>query len=570
MMNVDEMLEGLGSYRDAVEKRLNKLTEKDFSGRLWGRDASLWKENPDQWPQILPWLGWLDASERMKIDPDEIPRFVEEVISAGFRCVVHMGMGGSSLAPLVFTKAFRPSTDGLPLMVLDTTDPATVLGIRGRVPLEKTLFIVASKSGTTAEPQAFGDYFFQEMRSMRGEFAGDNFVAITDPGSALANEARERGYRRTFLNFKDVGGRYSALTYFGLVPAALMGIDVSRLLRSASNMVSACGPLVPAHRNPGVALGVAMGEMALLGRDKLTFMIPEELPMFDAWLEQLIAESTGKEGKGILPVAGEPYAFPQVYGEDRVFVHIRVKGARDNRLDDAAASLQSAGQPVLSVDMEDLFDLAGQFFLWEVATATAGSLLGINPFDQPNVQESKDNTNQLLASVRERGALPEQRSVLYEDGLEFYAERGEASAKDLLKAFLSQGRADSYLAIQAYLAETPETVTGLQRLRTLIRDRLHMATTVGFGPRFLHSTGQLHKGGPNTGLFLQLTADDAVDAPIPGQPYTFGTFKRAQALGDLEALKKHSRRTLRIHLGADAGSGLEKLFASADKAVPRP
>lgn len=568
-MNVDEMLEGLGNYREAVEKRLKKLTEKDFSARLWNRDAGLWKENPDFWPQISPWLGWLDAPRNMEKNPDEIPRFVEEVMSAGFKCVVHMGMGGSSLAPLVFTRAFTPSADGLPLIVLDTTDPATVLSIRERVPLERTLFIIASKSGTTAEPQAFGDFFFQEMRSAKGELAGENFVAITDPGSALADEARGRGYRRTFLNFKDVGGRYSALTYFGLVPAALMGIDVSRLLQSACRMLSACGPLVPAHKNPGVALGAGMGEMALVGRDKLTFIIPQSLSMFDAWLEQLIAESTGKEGKGILPVAGEPCASPQAYGEDRIFVHIRLRGARDVRLDNAVASLKSEGQPVLSVDMEDLFDLAGQFFLWEVATATAGSLLGINPFDQPNVQESKDNTNQLLASVRQTGRLPDQRPAIFEEGLEFYTERKETSARDLLEAFFSQGHPGNYVTIQAYLAETPEMVIGLQRLRILIRDRLHMATTVGFGPRFLHSTGQLHKGGPDTGLFLQLTADDGVDAPIPGQPYTFGTFKRAQALGDLEALKKHGRRALRIHLGADVQSGLEKLFAVTDKAVPR-
>jgi len=405
---------------------------------------------------------------------------------------------------------------------------------------------------------------------VKGELAGDNFVAITDPGSALANEAQERGYRRTFLNFRDVGGRYSALTYFGLVPAALMGIDVASLLRSASDMVNACGPLAPARRNPGVVLGTAMGELALLGRDKLTFIMPRELSLFDAWLEQLIAESTGKEEKGILPVAGEPPASPQVYGGDRVFVRIRLKGAQDSGLDNAVASLKSAGQPVLSVDMKDLFELAGQFFLWEVATATAGSLLGINPFDQPNVQESKDNTNQLLGAVRQRGALPEPRPALFEGGLEFYTDRGEASAKDLLKALFSGGQAGSYLAIQAYLTETPETVMGLERLRILVRDRLRMATTVGFGPRFLHSTGQLHKGGPNTGLFLQLTADDGVDTPIPGQPYTFGTFKQAQALGDLEALRKHGRRALRVHLGGDVQGGLEKLHWLADKAVPLP
>lgn len=569
-MNVDMMLEGLGQFRSAVEKRLNELNEKDFSARLWKRDASLWKENPAEWPQIEPWLGWLDAPENMKRNPDEIPRFVDEIISAGFECVVHMGMGGSSLAPLVFTRAFTPSDDGLPLIVLDTTDPSTVLSIRERVPLEQTLFIVASKSGTTAEPQAFGDYFFQEMRSAKGELAGDNFVAITDPGSALADEARERGYRRTFLNFKDVGGRYSALTYFGLVPAALMGIDMPRLFQSVTSMLSACTPLLPASRNAGIVLGAAIGELALLGRDKLTFIVPQALSMFDAWLEQLIAESTGKEGKGILPVAGEPLSSPQVYGGDRLFVHIRLKGVRDSRIDNAVASLKAAGQPVVAVDMENPFDLAGQFFLWEVATATAGSILGINPFDQPNVQESKDNTNQALALVRETGALPEQKPVLFEEGLEFYSEWQGTAAKDLLGDFLSQATPGDYLSLQAYLPETPEAVIGLQRLRILVRDRLRIATTVGFGPRFLHSTGQLHKGGPNTGLFIQLTADDVVDAPIPGQPYTFGTFKRAQALGDLEALKKHDRRVLRIHLGVDIRSGLETLFRLAEKAVPRP
>lgn len=568
-MNVDDMLEGLGQYRTSVENRLTALNDKDFSGRLWRRDGRLWKENPGEAAQVETWLGWLDAPRKMRANLDEISQFADEVIFAGFQSVVHMGMGGSSLAPLVLTNTFARPGSGLPLLVLDTTDPATVLGIRARVSLEKTLFIVASKSGTTAEPQAFGDYFFHEVKATKGEHAGDNFVAITDPGSALANEARERGYRRTFLNFKDVGGRYSALTYFGLVPAALMGIDLARLFQAVMDMVGASGPLVPAGTNPGVALGAVMGEMALMGRDKLTFIVPPALSMFDAWLEQLIAESTGKEAKGILPVADEPLAMPDAYGNDRVFARIRLKGAAEGHVDLAVGSLKAAGQPVVSIDMEDLYDLAGQFFLWEIATATAGSILGINPFDQPNVQESKDNTNRLLTSVRNSGALPEQRPSLFEEGLEFYGEQQETAAKNLLKAFLSQARPGDYLALQAYFAETDETVKGLQQLRTLVRDRLRIATTVGFGPRFLHSTGQLHKGGPDTGLFLQLTADDGVDTPIPGQPYTFGTFKRAQALGDLEALKEHGRRTLRIHLGADIRTGLETLVDMADQALSR-
>jgi transaldolase/glucose-6-phosphate isomerase len=546
----------LGSYESNVQARLAELKEKRFDARLWRKDPSLWKTSAKDQEVIRNALGWLHVAEKMEENLRALTDFVGEVRAAGFRHVVHMGMGGSSLAPLVFARTFEPGENGLPLTVLDTTDPATILEIEHSVPLAKTLFIVASKSGTTAEPLAFGDYFYAKLKALKGDRAGENMVSITDPGTPLETLSHERGFRKVFLNFADIGGRYSALSYFGLVPAALMGVDVGDLLARALRMEHACVSNVPLHENPGAVLGALMGELVRHKRDKVTFLVPESINTLGMWLEQLLAESTGKESTGLLPVAGEPIGEPIVYGQDRLFVYIRLKGEVDKALEGGVAALQEAGHPVITIQMDDLLDLGQEFFRWEVATATAGAILGINAFDQPNVQESKDNTNRLLKVVETEGQLPTEEPALVVDPLEFYAEEAALTGEGTLARFLEQARPGDYVALMAYLTESAQTAQALQAIRLDLRDNLHLATTLGYGPRFLHSTGQFHKGGPNTGLFLQLTADDAEDVQIPGAPYTFGVLKRAQALGDLEALRKHGRRVMRIHLGRDVAQGL--------------
>ena len=556
----------IGRYNAAVKERLRSLEEEQFSRRLWRKDPSLWKLDPENQKIISNALGWLTVVEKMKKNLDDLRQWVTEVRDAGFRHVVHMGMGGSSLAPLTFQRIFPKIQGELPVTVLDTTDPATILKIEREIPIRETLFINASKSGTTAEPLAFGEYFYAKVNDLKGNRAGENFVAITDPGTPLVKTAQERGFRRIFPGCEDIGGRYSALSPFGLVPIAMMGINVGELLSRALRMVRACGPAVPMLENPGIVLGAVMGELALRGRDKLTLFMPESIIPFGLWLEQLLAESTGKEGKGILPIDNEPPGIPSNYGEDRLFVSIRLQDEVDEALEHFIRELQQAGQPVITIQMDDRLDLAPEFFRWEVATAAAGAILRINPFDQPNVQESKDNTNRLLDRVRQDGKLPEVTATLKEGPLSFYTTEKAQNAKDLLKTFLAQARPGDFFALQAYLPEGPPITQALQTMRKHLRDRLGLATTLGYGPRFLHSTGQFHKGGPNTGLFLQLTADDAEDAAIPGTSYTFGLFKRAQALGDLEALKKHGRRVIRVHLGADIIHGLEALSQFFKKA----
>jgi len=377
-----------------------------------------------------------------------------------------------------------------------------------------------------------------------------------------------------FLNFTDIGGRYSALSYFGLLPAALMGVDVGELLVRALRMRYACSPEVPASENPGLALGATLGELGLRGRNKVTFLMPEALATFGMWLEQLLAESTGKEGTGLLPVTGEPIGDPSVYGDDRLFVHFRLKNAADRNpkadeaLDRGVDALREAGHPVVTIEMEDLLDLGQEFFRWEIATAIAGAILGINAFNQPNVQESKDNTDRLLDVYKREGQLPEEDPALVEEPLVLYAENGaHQSIAEALADFFGKAQPQDYVALMAYLTEDQDTEQALQEMRVYLRDKLHLATTLGYGPRFLHSTGQLHKGGPNTGLFVQLTADDAEDVPLPGQPYSFGTLKRAQALGDLQSLRKHGRRVVRIHLGSDVQQGLAALQKAITQAT---
>lgn len=547
----------LAGYGPALEVRLAGLAREGFVTRMWQRDATLWSSDPDGRRLIGNSLGWMNVAEKMRAALPEIESFAAEARESGFSHCVYMGMGGSSLCPLVFERSYEPAAGGLELRVLDSTDPATVLALESAVPPERTLFFVASKSGTTAEPLAFDQYFYGRLREQYGDEAGARMAAVTDPGSKLESIARKRGYRHTFLNFADIGGRFSALSYFGLVPAVMMGIDAGSLLDRALEMSGRCR--APEAENPGVILGAAMGELALGGRDKVTLVVPGSLAALGAWLEQLIAESTGKQGRGLLPVAAEPLGAPEDYGDDRLFIHIRLTGDEDTAAGEKLAALAGAGQPLVTIDIADKLDLGGEFFRWEVATATAGVVLGINPFDQPNVQESKDNTNRLLAQVEAKGALPPEAPDLEEGNLSFMGAATARSAAAALSSFLEQARPGDYLALLAYLFESPAIDGELERIRLAVRRQSRLATTAGYGPRYLHSTGQLHKGGPDTGLFLLLTADDVQDAAIPGAAYGFSAFKNAQARGDMEALRGHDRRVMRVHLNGDTQKALAQL-----------
>ncbi|RSK47121.1 glucose-6-phosphate isomerase [Hymenobacter rigui] len=552
-LSIPAMTLQLGQYQAAVTAKLQDFNARNFTAGFWQKQADLWVQDAEAQQSLRSFMGWLRVAETMLPRVGEIEEFAREIKAAGFKHVVVMGMGGSTMTPIVFKQAFERSADGLPLLVLDTTNPGSVREIEEAVSLPETLFVVASKSGTTAEPLAFGDYFYARLKELKGEKAGENFVAITDPGSKFVTQATNEGYRRIFLNFAEVGGRFSALSYFGLVPAALYGIDINTLLERAIAMMRATGSEGDVAHNPGLELGVALGVLAQQGRDKLTLVVPENLTDLGLWLEQLIAESTGKEDKGILPVAGDPLGTPEVYGPDRVFVYVGYENQPDEENRRKVAALEAAGHPVVTILMRDALDLGAEFFRWEVATAVASAVLEINPFDQPNVQAAKTATDQLMKVVVERGSLPQTSApVLTENGLSYYTSGAgsTATAADVLKSFFGQAGTDNFLCIQAYLMETPALNAELDELRRLVQQRLHIATASGYGPRFLHSTGQYHKGGPNTGLFLQLTTDHAQDLPLPGRPYTFGTFQNAQAAGDLEALHTAGRRTLRVHLGS--------------------
>ncbi|MBX0290350.1 hypothetical protein K3G63_07865 [Hymenobacter sp. HSC-4F20] len=567
--NIPAMTLQLGSYQAAVDAKLQDFNARNFTAGFWQKQADLWVQDEAAQQSLRSFMGWLRVAETMLPRVGEIEEFAREVQAAGFQHVVVMGMGGSTMTPIVFRQAFQQGADALPLSVLDTTNPGTVREIEESVPLAQTLFVVASKSGTTAEPLAFGDYFYARLKEIKGDKAGENFVAITDPGSKFVTQATEEGYRRIFLNFAEVGGRFSALSYFGLVPAALYGIDIKTLLERAIDMMRATGSEGDVQQNPGLELGVALGVLAQQGRDKLTLVVPDTISDFGLWLEQLVAESTGKEGKGIMPLAGDPLGSPEVYGQDRVFVYVGFENQPDEQNRQQVAALQAAGHPVVTILMHDALDLGAEFFRWEVATAIASAVLEINPFDQPNVQAAKTATDQLMKVVVEKGSLPEESApVLQENGLDYYANVSGGSAVEVLRAFFGQSQPGNFLCIQAYLQESPALNQELQEVRSLVQQHLHIATASGYGPRFLHSTGQYHKGGPDNGLFLQITTDHAQDLPLPGRPYTFGTFQNAQAAGDLKALQDYNRRTLRVHLGsAGEAQGVGTLLAALREAL---
>ena len=556
----------LGEHQRRVSDRLERLERDGFAGRLHARDASLWSTDAKTQQAIKNRLGWLTVAEKMTGVCDDLTSFADEIRGAGYRDVVLLGMGGSSLAPEVLRSALGVG-DGYPdLVVLDTTDPASIRAVENALDPTKALFLVASKSGATVEVQALFAYFMERVKAAKGPAAGENFVAITDEGTPLQELARRYRFRRVFTNPSDIGGRYSALSYFGLVPAALIGVDVAKLLDRALTMAEASASCVAPSEAPGLWLGATLGELALAGRDKLTLAVSPEVASFGAWVEQLIAESTGKEGKGILPVDGETLGGPSAYGDDRLFVHLRLDG--DDSLDEAVGKLAAAGHPVVTLHLGDAYDLGGEFLRWELATANAGAIIGINPFDEPNVAESKENTQRLLEAYRSKGVPPQAgRPALQEDGVALFAQEAGGGLTEALTSFLRQVRPGDYIALAAYLTRTPATEAALQSMRLVIRDGTRAATTLGYGPRYLHSTGQLHKGGGDNGLFILLTADDREDLEVPGQPYTFGALKRAQALGDMEALQRRGRRVVRLHVSSDVQAGLDRMAQALRSAV---
>ncbi|MFC1715391.1 glucose-6-phosphate isomerase [Candidatus Poribacteria bacterium] len=537
------------------------LEARNVIARIWKRDYTVWNYLP---AEVSNRLGWLDIAKVMKQNVGRMTALAEAVRADGYTHALLLGMGGSSLAPEVFRKTFDVREGHLDLAVLDSTDPGAVLAYDQNLDLSRTLFIVSTKSGGTVETLSFFKFFYNRVAEAVGtDDAGRHFIAITDIGSKLADLAERCNFRQTFINDSNIGGRYSALSYFGMVPATLVGVDVETLLDRAIDMMTDCSA---EDDNPAAGLGAAMGMMALAGRDKLTLIASPPIAAFGAWAEQLIAESTGKDGKGILPVDGETLSEPDAYGNDRLFVYLRLDG--DDTHDTAVQRLIDAGQPVVRIGLQDHYDLGGELFRWEMATAVAGHFLGINPFDQPNVELAKVLAREMVAAYMEEGELPYMAPKLEEDGITVYSIFTENSLDDMLSSFLQQTRPGDYIAIQAYVQPTAETDAALQELRIRLRDQLKVATTVGYGPRFLHSTGQLHKGDAGRGLFIQFTSDNEQDVFIPDEAgsttssMSFGVLKSAQALGDLKALLNVWRRVIRFHLGTDVVGGLKRLMGS--------
>ncbi len=539
-MNIDD-------YDEAVKEALAEMDRYNVSSRIWALDYTLWGDKPDD---ITNRLGWLNIPGVMFNHIDRLRALLNTAREDGFTDVLLLGMGGSSLAPEVFGKTFGEQSAGLNLAVLDSTDPAAVLAYDKQLDFSKTLFIVATKSGGTVETLSFFKYFYNRVTDKLGKSeVSKHFIAITDANSRLHVLAAQLGFRDIFLNDPNIGGRYSALSFFGLVPAALIGIDIDRLLDRALEMSSACGGHTPAEDNPGLSLGAVLGELAMAGRDKATLILSPPIKSFGDWVEQLIAESTGKSGKGILPVVGEKLGAPDVYGKDRLFIYLKLKD--DDTYDQAFEVLEKAGHPTVRIELDDLYDLGGQFFLWEIATAVAGHLLGIHPFNQPNVEAAKVLARQMVAEYSENGELPTDEPAPF-------------TAK-ALRSFLSQVEPGDYIALQAYVQPTEETDQALAELRLALRNMTKLAVTTGYGPRFLHSTGQLHKGDRGNGLFIQLTSDASRDIKIPdeaGSPessISFGVLKMAQVLGDKRALQDNNRRVIRFHLGKDIPGHLKVL-----------
>jgi len=552
----------------ALKKNLNDWRASGKVRRLWQQDASLWTGEDE-----AKWLGWLGITDEQLAGATKLNEIADEIRSAGFSDILLLGMGGSSLCPEVLALTFA-QTPGFPrLHILDSTDPAQIRSVEKKIDLAKTLFIVSSKSGSTLEPNIYKQYFFERVQQTVGaDKAGSRFIAITDPGSKMQQVAERDRFRHIFYGLPSIGGRYSALSNFGMVPAAAMGLDAGKFLQRTKEMVEACKPSTPVEQNPGVMLGLIMGTAAKLGRDKITLITSPGIADLGAWLEQLIAESTGKLGKGIIPVDREELGAPPIYGNDRIFACLRLESAPDAAQDAGVAALEKAGNPVVRITVSDTYSLGQEFFRWEIATAVAGSILGINPFNQPDVEASKIVTKQLTSEYESTGSLPPEKPILEEAGFKLFTDEKNAAdlaraagagsdglLKNYLRAHLARLGAGDYFAVLGYVEMNVENESLLQSLRMTVRDRKRVATCLGFGPRFLHSTGQAYKGGPNSGVFLQITCDDANDLPVPGQKYTFGVVKAAQARGDFQVLADRKRRALRVHLGSDVKTGLGKL-----------
>jgi transaldolase/glucose-6-phosphate isomerase len=542
--------------------------------RLWQHDASLWSGSDE-----AQWLGWLDITREQLGNLHDFRRAAEDAKSGGFSHILLLGMGGSSLCPEVLEKTFGHISGFPQLHVLDSTDPAQIKAFESKVDLAKTLFVVSSKSGSTLEPNIYKQYFFERVKQTVGaDKAGSRFIGITDPGSKMEKVAEADRFRHIFHGLASIGGRYSALSNFGMVPAALMGLDVAKFLTRTDAMVQACSASVPAEQNPGAVLGVILGTAAKNGRDKVTIITSAEISDLGAWLEQLLAESTGKQGKGIIPVDREELAAPEVYGNDRIFAYMRLESAADGKQDAMVAALEEAGHPLVRISVADKYDLGQEFFRWEFATAVAGSILGINAFNQPDVEASKIATRNLTSEYEKTGALPAEAPIADDGGITLFSDARNAEAlnkavgKDkslagYLRMHLNRLGAGDYFALLGYIQMNAEHEAQLQKIRHALRDKKHNATVLGFGPRFLHSTGQAYKGGPNSGVFLQVTCDDAADVPVPGQKYTFGVVKAAQARGDFQVLAERGRRALRVHLGKDLKAGLAALQRAFSEAL---
>jgi len=549
----------------AVSAALENWDREDKTSRLWSGDASLWTGSDEE-----SWLGWLSLADTPDSNPG-LEQLVREIRQEGLSHLLLLGMGGSSLFPEVLAATFGKQPGYPELHVLDSTDPAQILRFESRVDLSRTLFIVSSKSGSTLEPDILKQYFFERAQQALGESdAGRRFVAITDPGSRLQEMAEREGFRAIFFGEPAVGGRYSALSNFGRVPAALMGLDVAEFIHRARSVIQACKPQAPAHRNPGVVLGVILGTLTKAGRDKLTLITSPEISGMGAWLEQLLAESTGKDGKGLIPVDGESVGSPGVYGEDRLFLHLRLDSSPDRKQEQAVKDLKQSGHPVIQISVADRYDLGQEAFRWEMATAVAGSILEINPFNQPDVEASKTATRDLTRRYQREGSFPREAAFFSQGGISLLADDenrsllskaagADPTAASILRAHLERLSPGDYFAILAYLEMSPPHQRLLQRLRRQVRDRFGVATCLGFGPRFLHSTGQAYKGGPNSGVFLQVTGENPRDLPVPGRNFTFGAVKAAQSRGDFQVLNQRGRRALRVHLSAPLENRLRQL-----------
>ncbi|MGB9103325.1 MAG: bifunctional transaldolase/phosoglucose isomerase [Terriglobales bacterium] len=558
---------------NAVRATLDDWKKKEKARRLWRGDASLWTGTDE-----ANWLGWMGISDDQLARIQHLKGIAEEVKTAGFKHALLLGMGGSSLCPEVMRMTFGKIAGYPELHVLDSTDPAQIKTIESRIDCKSTVFIVSSKSGSTLEPNIFKQYFFERAKQELGATeAGNRFIAITDPGSNMQHVAESDRFRHIFYGLKSIGGRYSALSDFGMVPAALMGVDLRRFLNATEEMVHACGATVPVEENPGVVLGAILGTLGVRGRDKVTIITSPGIFDLGAWLEQLIAESTGKIGKGLVPVDRERLGKPEVYGNDRVFAYLRLDSAADKAQDAAIEALEKAGQPVVRIAVAQEYSLGEEFFRWEIATAVAGSVIGINPFDQPDVEAAKIATRKLTSEYEQQGSLPPETPLFEADGIRLFTDPKNAEAlkksaqqqslAGFLKAHLDRVNAGDYFAALAFIEMNDAHEAALQGIRHDVRDSRRVATCLGFGPRFLHSTGQAYKGGPNSGVFLQITCDDAQDLPVPGQKYTFGVVKAAQARGDFQVLADRGRRALRVHLGPNVGAGLAALAAAVKQAL---